>query len=328
VVTQEGTDVVTGHAIMAGAQEPWSPWPHRFALVTTTATFFLILAGGIVTNTGTGMAVPDWPTTFGHNMFLYPWSKMVGGILYEHAHRLIASLVGALTLTLAILLWALEPRPWVRGLGIAALGAVVVQGVLGGLRVVLAQHGLAIVHGGFAHAFFALLAGLTLVTSPGWCAPVAESVASPALLRLRRLAVATTAGLYLQVLLGTLVTHLSARLDVHLFVGGLISVAVILLGFRILPGRAEWPELVRPAETLRVLWIVQLLLGLGAYLAKFQPMDIGLGAGFSLVLSVSHRLAGGLMLITSLVIVLRICRRTVGSDPAAGRRPVSREVTT
>ena len=318
VVTDSAREVVRG---------AWSPWPHRVALVTTTATFFLILAGGVVTNTGTGMAVPDWPTTFGHNMFLFPWSKMVGGILYEHAHRLIASLVGALTLTVAIFLWALEARPWVRGLGIAAVGAVVVQGVLGGLRVVLAQHGLAIVHGGFAHAFFALLAGLTLVTSPGWRAPVAERVASPALLRLRRLAVCITAGLYLQVLLGTLVTHLSARLDAHLLVGGLISVAVILLGFWILPGRAAWPELVRPAEILRVLWIVQLLLGLGAYLAKFQPVDIGLGAGLSLVLSVSHRLAGGLMLITSLVIVLRIYRRTGGSDSEAGRRPGSRGVT-
>jgi len=145
VVTDSAREVVRG---------AWSPWPHRIALVTTTATFFLILAGGVVTNTGTGMAVPDWPTTFGHNMFLFPWSKMVGGILYEHAHRLIASLVGALTLTVAIFLWALEARPWVRGLGIAAVGAVVVQGVLGGLRVVLAQQGLAIVHGGFAHAFF------------------------------------------------------------------------------------------------------------------------------------------------------------------------------
>jgi cytochrome c oxidase assembly protein subunit 15 len=309
-------------------QGAWSPWPHRIALVTTTATFFLILAGGVVTNTGTGMAVPDWPTTFGHNMFLYPWSKMVGGILYEHAHRLIASLVGALTLTLAIFVWALEPRPWVRMLGIAAVGAVVVQGVLGGLRVVLAQHGLALVHGGFAHAFFALLAGLTLVTSPGWCAPVTERAAPPALLRLRRLAVCTTAALYLQVLLGTLVTHLSARLDAHLFVGALVSVAVILLGFWILPGRAAWPDLVRPAEILRVLWIVQLLLGLGAYLAKFQRADIGLGAELSLVLPVSHRLAGGLMLITSLVIVLRIYRRTGGSDSEAARRPASPGVTT
>jgi cytochrome c oxidase assembly protein subunit 15 len=294
--------------------------------VTTATTFLLILAGGIVTNTGTGMAVPDWPTTFGYNMFLYPWSKMVGGILYEHTHRLIASLVGALTLTLAIFLWALEPWPWVRGLGIAALGAVVVQGVLGGLRVVLAQGGLAIVHGGFAYAFFALIASLTLVTSPGWRAPV-ECVAPPGTLRLRRLAFYTTAGLYLQVLLGTLVTHLSVRLDAHIFVAALISVAVILLGFWILSRRTDWPELVRPAETLRVLWIVQLLLGLGAYLAKFQPGDIALGPGLSLALSVGHRLTGGLMLVAGVVLTLRIYRRTGWPDSVLGHESLSRKVS-
>ena len=135
-------------------------WPHRLAVLTTAATFLLILAGGVVTNTGTGMAVPDWPTTFGYNMFLYPWSKMVGGVLYEHTHRLLASLVGSLTLTLAVLLWAVEPRRYVLGLGIAALAAVVIQGVLGGLRVVLAENALAIVHGAFAHAFFAMLAAI------------------------------------------------------------------------------------------------------------------------------------------------------------------------
>jgi cytochrome c oxidase assembly protein subunit 15 len=304
----------------------WNPWPHRVALVTTAATFLLILAGGVVTNTGTGMAVPDWPTTFGYSMFLYPWPKMVGGILYEHTHRLIASLVGALTLTLAIFLWALEPWPWVRGLGIAALGAVVVQGVLGGLRVVLAQGGLAIVHGGFAYAFFALIASLTLVTSPGWRAPVA-GVAPPGALRLRRLAFCTVAGLYLQVLLGTLVTHLSVRLDAHIFVAGLISVAVILFGFWIPPGRADWPELVRPAGILRALWIVQLLLGLGAYVAKFQAAEIALGPALSLVLSVGHRLTGGLMLITGVILTLRIYRRTGWSEPVVGHESLSRKVS-
>jgi cytochrome c oxidase assembly protein subunit 15 len=318
--------VVTADTGMVGGQDLWNPWPYRIALVTTAATFLLILAGGIVTNTGTGMAVPDWPTTFGYSMFLYPWPKMVGGILYEHTHRLIASLVGALTLTLAIFLWALEPWPWVRGLGIAALGAVVVQGVLGGLRVVLAQGGLAIVHGGFAYAFFALIASLTLVTSPGWRAPV-ECVAPPGALRLRRLAFYTVAGLYLQVLLGTLVTHLSVRLDAHIFVAALISVAVILLGFWILPGRADWPELVRPAEILRVLWIVQLLLGLGAYVAKFQAADIALGPALSLALSVGHRLTGGLMLVAGVVLTLRIYRRTGCSDPVVGHESLSGKVS-
>jgi heme a synthase len=299
-----------------------SPWPHRVAVVTTAATFLLILVGGVVTNTGTGMAVPDWPTTFGYNMFLYPWSKMVGGVLYEHTHRLLGSVVGSLTLTLAVLLWAVEPRRSVRGLGIAALAAVVIQGVLGGLRVVLAAAGLAIVHGAFAHAVFALVAAIALFTSPSWRVGI-PVVCSRAAMRLRRLALWTTVGIYAQILLGTLVTHLGARVDAHLFGAAVVSVAVIALGFRVAPGRAEWPELVRPAETLRVLWLLQLLLAAGAYVARFHPADVPLGAALTLGFPVSHRLTGGLMLIASLVLTLRVYRRTGWSGVEAGCRTLS-----
>ena len=300
-------------------------WPHRLALVTTVSTVILILVGGVVTNTGTGMAVPDWPTTFGYNMFLYPWSKMIGGIFYEHTHRLIGSVVGAMTLTLAVVLWAVEPRWWVRGLGVAALVAVVFQGVLGGLRVVLAQDALAIVHGGFAHAFFALVAGMALLTSPSWRTPV-SLISSNDARRLRRLSVWTTAGLYLQVILGTLVTHLGARVDAHILVGGLVSVAVLLLGFRIVPRQADWPELVRPTEALRALWALQLALGLGAYVAKFHAADVSLGPGLSLALPVSHRLTGSVMLIASVVLTLRLYRRTSGIESALGGEYPSQKV--
>ncbi len=287
----------------------WSPWPHRVAVVTTAATFLLILVGGVVTNTGAGLAVPDWPTTFGQNMFLFPWSKMVGGVLYEHAHRLLGSVVGSLTLTLAVLLWAVEPRSIVRGLGIAALAAVVIQGVLGGLRVVLAAAELAIVHGAFAHAFFALVAAIALLTSAGWRreVPIVRSIGA---LRVRRLALWTTAGLYLQIVLGTLVTHLGARLDAHLVGAAVMSAAVIALGFHVVPGRADWPELVRPAESLRALWLLQLLLAAGAYVARFHPTAVPLGTALTLGFPVGHRLTGGLMLIASLVLTLRAYRRT------------------
>jgi cytochrome c oxidase assembly protein subunit 15 len=304
----------------------WSAWPYRLALITTAATFILILAGGIVTTTGTGMAVPDWPSTFGHNMFLYPWSKMIGGIFYEHTHRLIGSLVGSLTLTLAILLWALEPRRWVCALGVVALAAVTMQGVLGGLRVILAQDALAIVHGGFAHAFFALVAALALFTSPGWRTPPSILASAPDAFRLRRLALYTTVGLYVQVLLGTLVTHLGVRLDAHLSVAALVSAAVVLLGFRIARARADWPELVRPTEVLHGLWALQMLLGLGAYVAKFHAEDIALGAATALVLAVSHRLAGGLMLITSLMVTLRVYRRTGWPDSLGDSEPFRRRM--
>ena len=151
----------------ASARHPssFSPWPHRLAVILACATFPLLFIGGLVTSLGVGLAVPDWPTTFGYNMFLYPWSKMIGGIFYEHSHRLVASCVGLLTIALALTLWLKEPRPWLRWLGVAALALVIVQGVLGGLRVVLLQPTLAIIHACFAQAFFALTVSLALFTA-------------------------------------------------------------------------------------------------------------------------------------------------------------------
>src|SRR3989442_15378056 len=140
------------------------PVAYRLALATLAATCVLILLGGLVTNTGAALAVPDWPSTFGHNMVLFPWSRMVGGILYEHSHRLMGALVGLLTLALAGALWREGGR--LRRLGLLAVAAVVAQGVLGGLRVVLLEDTLAIFHGCLAQAFFALLAVIALLTAP------------------------------------------------------------------------------------------------------------------------------------------------------------------
>ena len=112
-------------------------WLHRYAKLVAASTVLLIAAGGMVTSTGSGLSVPDWPNTYGWFMFSFPMSKWVGGILYEHSHRLIASTVGFLTIILAVWTWRVEPRAWVRRLGFAALGAVILQGVLGGLTVLL-----------------------------------------------------------------------------------------------------------------------------------------------------------------------------------------------
>ena len=110
---------------------------NRFAVATAAATLLLIAAGGLVTSTESGLSVPDWPTTYGYNMFAFPLSKWVGGIRFEHTHRLIASTVGLMTVLLAILLARREPRRWVRRLGYLAVAAVVAQGLLGGLTVLL-----------------------------------------------------------------------------------------------------------------------------------------------------------------------------------------------
>jgi cytochrome c oxidase assembly protein subunit 15 len=207
-------------------------WRHRFAVLTATATFLLLGAGGLVTSHGAGMAVPDWPNTYGYNMFFFPISKWVGGIFYEHTHRLIASGVGLLTGVLALWLYGDRARPfmcraglilivlaaavaalvpahradatvcgttgfalfgasfvwprceasarWLRRLGFIAFFAVVLQGVLGGLRVVLFADAIGIFHATLAQVFFVLLCAIALFTSKWW-QTLTPSLSGPAM---------------------------------------------------------------------------------------------------------------------------------------------------
>src|SRR2546421_11296971 len=134
-----------------GATDRGEAVAHRLALVTLGATSVLILLGGLVTNTGAALAVPDWPSTFGYNMLLFPWARMAGGILYEHSHRLMGALVGLLTLALAGALW--REGGGLRRAGLIAMAAVVAPGALGGPRVVLLGGTPAIFHGCLGQAF-------------------------------------------------------------------------------------------------------------------------------------------------------------------------------
>jgi len=183
------------------------PWLHRFSLFTAISTLFLICSGGMVTSKGVGLAVPDWPTTFGYNMFLFPISKWVGGIFFEHVHRLIASTVGILTIVLAFWLWRAETRRWLRHLGFAALGLVILQGVLGGLRVTLLKDEIGIFHACLAQMFFGLLIVITLATSRLWNRiSEADFPVTPAR-TLARIAIFTSAVIYLQLALGATMRH-------------------------------------------------------------------------------------------------------------------------
>jgi cytochrome c oxidase assembly protein subunit 15 len=293
---------------------PSSPWPHRLAVVTAGATIVLIFVGGLVTNTGSALAVPDWPTTFGHNMFLFPWSQMIGGILYEHTHRLIGSTVGLLTVTMAVWLGLTEPRRWVRVLGLVAVAAVIVQGVLGGLRVVLLEHGLAIVHGCFAQAFLALLVSLAIVTSPSWgAASIASRLVDDG--RLRALVRVTVPLIYLQLVFGALLTHTGTRLDAHLLGAGLVTALVGLLAGRVRQHHATVAELRRPATLIVVLLVVQLGLGLGAYLWRFTALSAALPFEFGLAVLVTHRLTGTAIWATAIVLALRM-HRLLSVSPA------------
>jgi heme a synthase len=182
-------------------------WLHRFAFFTTIATLFLICSGGMVTSKGVGLAVPDWPTTFGYNMFLFPISKWVGGIFFEHIHRLVASTVGFLTIILTIWLWRGESRRWLRNLGFAALLAVILQGVLGGLRVTLMKDEIGVFHACLAQGFLGMLVIITLATSRLWQRISEAGVASGAAQSLARVAIFATAVIYVQLALGATMRH-------------------------------------------------------------------------------------------------------------------------
>src|SRR6266513_2693741 len=179
-------------------------WLNRFAWFTAVTTLFLICSGGMVTSKGVGLAVPDWPTTFGYNMFLFPASKWIGGIFFEHTHRLIASTVGLLTIILAAWLWLVDPRRWVRMLGLAAVGAVILQGVLGGLRVTMLKDEIGIFHACLAQAFFGLIVIIALVTSRAWRAPATITGTNR---NLRVIALITTPCIYLQLALCATMRH-------------------------------------------------------------------------------------------------------------------------
>jgi len=139
---------------------------HLFAMLVAATTGILIFAGGLVTSTESGLSVPDWPNTYGYFMFFFPLEKMVGGIRYEHTHRLIASTVGFLIVILAAWLWRAETRRWVRRLGYLALAAVITQGVLGGITVLwYLPDPISIAHASLAQLVFCLTMTIALVTS-------------------------------------------------------------------------------------------------------------------------------------------------------------------
>ena len=284
---------------------------YRLALATLGATCVLILLGGLVTNTGAALAVPDWPSTFGYNMVLFPWSRMVGGILYEHSHRLMGALVGLLTLALAGALWREGGR--LRRLGLVAVAAVVAQGVLGGLRVVLLQDTLAIFHGCLAQAFFALLAVIALLTAPS--GRVAASPVEPAL---KGLAVLAAVLVYVQIVFGALLTH-AGRIDLHLAGAVLVFVLVPIVAAQL---RRTGDAVAAPVSRLvSVLLGVQLLLGVGSFLARFSPIWIPGEQLTVTALPVAHRLMGSLILAASVVLAVRVsavARVAVAGEAAEG----------
>ena len=208
--TVEAVNSASGNPLLKGSRGL-----HRIVFIGALSTFLLIIVGGLVTSKGVGMSVPDWPTTYGYNMFLFPYSKWVGGIFWEHSHRLIASGVGFITLILAaVALWK-ESRGWVKWLTLAAVVLVSVQGLLGGLRVTLYKDQIGIFHALLAQSFFGLLLIISAVTGRGF--QEGRWSADPAVGSLRWLAVVALLLTYFQLGVAATIRHQHAPLAIRDF---------------------------------------------------------------------------------------------------------------
>ena len=294
-------------------------WRYRYSVATTLATLALIFAGGLVTSTGSGLSVPDWPLSYG--MLMPP---MVGGIFYEHGHRMIATFVGFLTLVLAVWTARAEPRSWVRRLGWVALATVIAQGLLGGLTVIyLLPTPISVAHACLAQAFFCILIALSYATSREWTG--AEP--TPDTVGMRSAATAATVAVYLQLLAGALMRHTGAGLaipDFPLALGALIPSfeadgvavhfahrvgALIVLGFTLrLAVRARATGDARFRR-------------LGALIAPLVLIQIGLGGaavltGKAVTPTTIHVATGAAILGTCWLLTLRSMRLL--SPPEAG----------
>lgn len=306
------------------------PWPHRLAWTLACAAFLLLCVGATVTTYSAGMAVPDWPTTEGY--WFYPLPKWLGAdwdVFLEHGHRMLGQLVGLVTIALAVALWRLDPRKGVRWLGVAALAGVVFQGVLGGLRVLANAMPLAKVHGCTGPLFFALSAALVALTSPRWhqSGPPKKL---PAARRLRGLALAATVALYLEVVLGAQLRHVSPVdapgwfllwVWLKLILAGLILATVVWLLIDVRRRAGDEPMLVRRAGLLVGLCSVQLVLGAATWVTNYSwPLwfktyvwtlsyTVVAEGGLQAVTTTAHTAVGSLSLIAALSLVLWSRRR-------------------
>jgi len=292
---------------------------HRFALFTACSTAFLIFVGGMVTSHQAGLSVPDWPTSYGWNMFTFPPSKWVGGIFNEHGHRLVASFVGFLTVILASWSWLRESRLWLRLLSLGALIAVITQGILGGLTVkYLLPTSISMTHACLAQTFFCLTIALTFFTSPTWKHGLPRVHDGHKGLALPTVCALTTGAVYLQLLLGAWMRHTQSGLAIPDFplafgriipaftnyhvaihfahrVGAVVVTAAIIWTFsRLVRMHRKNRLLIGPAAVMLVLLCIQLMLGAFTIWTEKSPFITSM-----------HVATGALILGASFLLTLR-----------------------
>ena len=293
--------------------------PHWVATLTAVMTLPLLVSGARVTTNRVGMAVPDWPTTFGINMFIYNMFDAPWGVYIEHSHRLFGSAVGVAAIVLATWTALVEPRRWVKMMGFVALLAVCVQGLLGGTRVLQNSTMFAAIHGCTAQLVFALLVTMCVVTGKDWGREVA---AAPDPTSLRRRALTTTILIYGQIVAGALLRHYGAGLVVHAFLAAAVWGHVAWLSWRVEVSRRNAPWLVGSSRAMLVLVCLQVVLGIVTWW-MLRPFD-GIArpvSNFQALARSGHVVNGALLFASSVVLSLRAYRHL--TSPSAGRSSIS-----
>ena len=312
-------------------------WPHRMAVLLVCAVFPLIWVGGLVTTYDAGMAVPDWPSTYGYNLLLYPWQTWLSGpwdLFIEHGHRLLGALVGALTIALAAVIYRYDGRSWMRWMGLLCVLGVIGQGVLGGMRVLKDERSLARIHGCTGPIFFAFCVALAVMTSRWWKIATGESALGSAM---RKTSWAVVAVVVCQLLLGANLRHVTAGTShrtYSTFVMSHVTLAVLLVLLSILFSIWVWMRhrtsswLVRPTAMLLALLVAQFGLGVASWIGQY---GVPLAGEWNFVveanglvqsmLVTAHVAVGSLILATATCVALRSTR--AGYRPTAAAIPIS-----
>jgi heme a synthase len=304
---------------------------HRFAFLVAVLAFLLLVAGGLVTSNNAGLAVPDWPTSFGS---LYKMPRMIGGVKFEHGHRMVAEVVGLLTIILAVWTWRVDKRRWMRALTLAAVLGVVFQGVLGGLTVLnFLPPAISTAHATVGQTMFCVLAAIAVFTSRSWMEEPADKILRKESRLLIRHSWMLIGFLYLQLILGAAFRHVwtkwgppgsnrwpahkivHAFLYPHILNALLVAGLILFLSVRVLSRSSRIPHLRRPAVGLLALLIVQLLLGVGAYVVRVVQGVDELQPTLGLVgITVAHLGVGALILALAVVLTIQTYRHS--GEPA------------
>jgi cytochrome c oxidase assembly protein subunit 15 len=275
-------------------------WLHRYAILLAVCTLFLVVAGASVTSKEAGLSVPDWPLSYGQVM-----PQMTGGVFFEHGHRMIATAVGFMTIILSVLLAISETRSWMKKLGFIALGAVIFQGLLGGLTVkLLLPPAVSISHACLAQLFFSTTVAIALFTSKSWI-DGAEMVEDHGWPSLRSLAIVTPVMVLAQIALGAAFRHRAIGVLPHVLFSMVVTLAVLFVATFVMHQFPDHRALSAAAKALLGVTTLQVMLGVAAYYTRLQAAEQPLAM---VLTTVAHVATGGLTLASSVILSIQILR--------------------